>query len=279
MAGEDYRQASFDVWQRMAAGWDRERQWMWDVSRVIGEWMVDALDPQPGQTILELASGAGQTGFAAAAVLGDEGRLISTDFAPKMVDAARAGSEQLGLRNVQHRQLDAENMDLEDNSVDGVLCRWGYMLMGDPQEALHETRRVLREGGALSMSVLAAPAGNPWATVPGGALRELTGTPPPDPTAPGLFAMADPDRTRSMLETAGFEVKRMEDVGMTWRFERFEEYWTFLTEVAGAVAVVIAGLPEEQQRILRDRIQQASEPYRANGGYAFPGLSQNTLAA
>jgi ubiquinone/menaquinone biosynthesis C-methylase UbiE len=279
VAGQDYREVSFDVWQRMAEGWDRERQWMWDVSRVIGEWMVDALDPQPGQTILELASGAGQTGFAAAALLGDEGRLISTDFAPKMVDAARTGSEQLGLRNVEHRQLDAENMDLEDDSVDGVLCRWGYMLMGDPQKALHETRRVLREGGALAMSVVGAPAGNPWATVPGGALRELTGAPPPDPTAPGLFALADPDRTRSMLETAGFEVKRMEDVGMTWRFESFEEYWTFLTEVAGAIAVVIAGLPEEQQRILRDRIQQASEPYRANGGYAFPGLSQNTLAA
>jgi ubiquinone/menaquinone biosynthesis C-methylase UbiE len=278
VAGQDYREVSFDVWQRMAAGWDRERRWMWDVSRPIGEWMVDALDPQPGQTILELAAGAGQTGFAAAAVLGDEGRLISTDFAPKMVDAARAGSEQLGLRNVEHRELDAENMDLEDDSVDGVLCRWGYMLMGDPQKALHETRRVLREGGALAMSVLAGPADNPWATVPGGALRELTDAPAPDPTAPGLFAMADPDRTRSMLETAGFEVRRMEDVGMTWRFESFEEYWTFLTEVAGAIAVVIAGLPEEQQRVLRDRIQQASEPYRANGGYALPALSQNTLA-
>jgi ubiquinone/menaquinone biosynthesis C-methylase UbiE len=278
VAGQDYREVSYDVWQRMAAGWDRERQWMWDVSRIIGEWMVDALDPQPGQTILELAAGAGQTGFAAAAVLGDEGRLISTDFAPKMVDAARAGSEQLGLRNVEHRQLDAENMDLEDDSVDGVLCRWGYMLMGDPQKALHETRRVLREGGALAMSVLAGPADNPWATVPGGALRELTGAPPPDPTAPGLFAMADPDRTRSMLQAAGFEVRRMEDVGMTWRFESFEEYWTFLTEVAGAVAVVISELPEEQQRVLRDRIEQASEPYRANGGYALPALSQNTLA-
>jgi len=279
VAGEDYRQVSFDIWQRMAAGWDRDRHWMWDVSRVVGEWMVDALDPQAGQTILELASGAGQTGFAAAAVLGDEGRLISTDFAPKMVDAARAGSVQLGLRNVEHRQLDAENMDLEDGSVDGVLCRWGYMLMGDPQKALHETRRVLREGGALAMAVVAAPAGNPWATVPGGALRELTGAPPPDPTAPGLFALADPDRTRSMLETAGFEVRRMEDVGMTWRFESFEEYWTFLTEVAGAIAVAIAALPEEDQRALRERIEEAVEPYRTNGGYELPGLAQNTLAA
>ena len=46
--------------------------------------------------------------------------------------------------------MDAEKMDLEDDSVDGVICRWGYMLMADPAAALAETRRVLRDGGRLS---------------------------------------------------------------------------------------------------------------------------------
>ena len=106
---------------------------MWEGSRGVGEWMVEALDPQPGQTILELAAGTGETGFLAAARVGDDGKLISTDFAPKMVDAARAETERLGLTNVELRQLDAEDMDLPDDSVDGVLCRWGYMLMADPE--------------------------------------------------------------------------------------------------------------------------------------------------
>jgi ubiquinone/menaquinone biosynthesis C-methylase UbiE len=279
MAGEDYRQVSFDVWQRMAEGWDRQRRWTWDASRHVGEWMVEALDPQPGQTILELAAGPGDTGFAAAASLGEEGRVISTDFAPKMVESARGESERLGLRNVEHRVLDAERMDLEDDSVDGVLCRWGYMLMADPQTALHETRRVLREGGKLAMSVWGNAAENPWASLPGRTLMEQTGASPPDPTAPGIFAMADPERTRSMLEASGFEVQRMEDVRMTWPFESFDAYWKFLTEVAGAIAVVIAALPEEEQRALRGRIEEAAETYRADGGYEFPGVAQNTLAA
>ena len=47
--------------------------------------------------------------------------------------------------------MDAEKMDLEDDSVDGVICRWGYMLMADPAAALAETRRVLRDGGRLSL--------------------------------------------------------------------------------------------------------------------------------
>ena len=53
--------------------------------------------------------------------------------------------------------LDAEQMDLDDDSVDAAVCRWGYMLMADPAAALRETRRVLRDGGALAFAVWAAP--------------------------------------------------------------------------------------------------------------------------
>jgi len=66
VASEDYRSASYQIWQVMAAGWDRERSWMWEASRAVSEKMLEALMPQPGQTILELAAGTGETGFAAA---------------------------------------------------------------------------------------------------------------------------------------------------------------------------------------------------------------------
>ena len=177
VAEGDYRQGSFDVWQRMAEGWDRERRWLWDASHAVGEWMVEALAPRPGQTVLELACGTGETGFAAAAALGDEGVLISTDFAPNMVEAARAESQRLGLRNVVHRELDAERMDLEDDSVDGVLCRWGYMLMADPAAALRETRRVLREGGALALSVWGPPSATPGQDSPAVSFGSTPGRP------------------------------------------------------------------------------------------------------
>jgi SAM-dependent methyltransferase len=279
MAGEDYRQVSFDVWQRMAQGWDRERRWLWETSHAVSEWMVQALAPQPGQTILELASGTGETGFAAAAALGDQGRLISTDFAPNMVQAARAESQRLGLGNVEHRQLDAERMDLDNDSVDGVLCRWGYMLMAHPAAALRETRRVLRDGGGLALSVWGCPERNPWASLPGRALLECTGAAPPDPAAPGIFAMADPERTRSLLATAGFEVQRWENLELSWRFQDFDAYWRFLTQLAGAIALSIATLPDEKQRALRARVEEAVAPYRSNDAYEIPGLVQNTLAA
>jgi SAM-dependent methyltransferase len=279
MTGADFRAQSYDVWQRMAIGWDRRRRWMWETSRAVGEWMVNALDPQPGQTILELAAGIGDTGFLAATRIGAKGRLISTDFAPKMVEAAQAESERLDLKNVEHRQLDAEEMDLPDDSADGVLCRWGYMLMSDPEQAFRETRRVLRDGGGLAFSVFGAPQANPWAAVPGRTLGEVSAEPPPDPSAPGILAMADSSRTGALLEAAGFQVRRMAEVPITWRFQDFEDYWRFLMEVAGALAARIAALSEEHRGAFHERLRGAVEPYRSERGYEIPGLTHNTLAA
>jgi ubiquinone/menaquinone biosynthesis C-methylase UbiE len=263
----------------MAAGWDSHRVWMWDGSRAAGEWLVEALDPKPGETVLELAAGTGETGFLAAARVGDDGKLISTDFAPNMVEAARAESERLGLTNVEHRTLDAEDMDLPDSCVDGVLCRWGYMLMADPVAAFNETRRVLREGGAVAFSVFAAPEDNPWAAVPDWLLVDMGGAPAPTTTAPGICAMADPNRTHALLAEAGLEAKRMEDVPISWRFEEFEGYWRFLINIAGAISLRLAALTDEQRQALRGRLEEAVEPYRSGSGIEIPGLTRNTLAA
>jgi ubiquinone/menaquinone biosynthesis C-methylase UbiE len=169
-------------------------------------------------------------------------------------------------------------MELVDDSVDGVLCPWRFMLMADPSAALRETRRVLRERGRLALSVWGAPERNPWASLPGRVLLEHTGAPPPDPTAPGIFAMADPQRTRSLLSEARFEVQRMEDLELIWRFEDFDAYWRYLTELAGGVAVAIAALPDHDQRALREQVENSIEDYRSNGGYELPGVAQNTLA-
>jgi SAM-dependent methyltransferase len=152
------------------------------------------------------------------------------------------------------------------------------MLMADPEAALSETRRVLRDGGRLSLSVWAAPADNPWASIAGRLLIEQTGAPAPDPTAPGIFAMSDPGRTRSLLEATGFEPKRMEDVPMSWRLADFDAYWDFLRTQVGMIAIGIAALAEQDLRAFQTRLETEVEPYRNGREYRFPALTQNTLA-
>src|SRR4051812_19921792 len=193
-----YREQSLDTWGKMASGWEDRREWMMEVTGRANEWIVEKVDPQPGQTILDVAAGTGDLGFLVAERVGGDGRVISTDFAPEMVDVARRVGEARGLTNVEHRVLDAERMDLEDDSVDGVVSRWGYMLMADPGAALEQTRRVLRDGGRLAFAVWMTPDRNPWAAVPGMTLVQRGHMPPPEPGAPGIFALGDPDRIRDL---------------------------------------------------------------------------------
>lgn len=279
MPGDDYRKASHMIWEEMAAGWEGHRRRVWDASRGVGEWMVDALDPQPGETLLELAAGVGDTGFAAASRLSAEGRLITTDFSQAMVDAARRRAEELGVSNAEFRTLDAERMDLADGSIDGALCRWGYMLMADPATALAETRRVLGDGGRVALSVWGDPQQNPWASIPARALLEQTGADPPDPFAPGIFAMASEERTRELLDAAGLEPQRVENVEMAWRFESFADYWHHLTDVKGAIAMVVRSLPQAEQDALGEEIERRLKPYAEGDGYRMPGVCLNVLAS
>ena len=141
------RQQSRAAWGAVAPGWFAQREGLWKASRPVSEWMIRRLDPQPGDTVLELAAGLADTGLIAARLVGESGRVIVTDFTPEMVSGARRRAEELGVQNSEFRVLDAERMDLKTDSVDGVLCRWAYMLMIDPPAAFAETRRVLRPGG------------------------------------------------------------------------------------------------------------------------------------
>jgi ubiquinone/menaquinone biosynthesis C-methylase UbiE len=274
----EYRQQSHDVWERMAAGWDSWTDVMNKQARAPTEQMVAALSPQPGETILELASGAGVGGFACAAVMGGEGRLIMTDFAEQMVEAERRRGADLGFDNIEYRVMDAERMDLGDDSVDGVLCRWGYMLMADPAAALCETRRVLRPGGRLSFSVWGAPEDNPWATVPSRVLVERGHMEPPESDAPGIFAMGDPPRIEALVTGAGFERPQLEEVRLTWSYVDFAHFWSFLTEAAGGTALTILQLGDREKAEVRADIEARVERYKVGDGYEMPGACINGLA-
>jgi SAM-dependent methyltransferase len=278
VATKDYRRESLEAWDTVSAGWQRERRRIWDVTRGIGEWLVDALEPRPGETILELAAGLGDTGFAAAARLGDEGRLITSDFAPGMLEAARQHAAELGVTNAEFRRLDAERLELDDLSVDGVICRLGYMLMSDPVTAFRETRRVLRDGGRVVFAVWADPDRNPWATVAGRAFRAHTGEPPPDPDDPGAFALAREERIREVLRAARLEPQRIEELDMRWRFESLDDYWRWVLETS-PLGIEIRELPNEGQAAVREGMALGLEPFAAtDGGYDVRGVCLSVLA-
>jgi ubiquinone/menaquinone biosynthesis C-methylase UbiE len=273
MDATEFRRASHAVWEAMAPGWDDRHAYFEKTARPVTERMLERLAPARGQTILDLAAGTGVAGFAAAALVGSGGRAIVSDFSAAMVEAAERRAAELGIENVECRVLDAERLDLSNEAVDGVLCRWGYMLMADPAAALAETRRVLRRGGRLSCAVFAGPEQNPWAALPSRVLQQRGHVPPPQEGAPGILALADRDRLRRLFAGAGFSDPQIEDVAFTWRFANADEYWAFLTGAAGAIAMVLGRLAEDERRRVHEEIAERVAPFDGAGGIELPAVS------
>ena len=269
-----YRQKSLQIWEKMASGWEDRREWILQDTRFINDWLIEQADPQPGDTVLDIAAGTGDLGFLIAERLGGDGRVISTDFSPEMLDVARRNGESRGVSSVEFRVLDAERMDLDDDSVDGVGCRYGYMLMADPAAALRETRRVLRDGGPLAFAVWSTPDRNPWAAIPGMTLVQRGHVPPPDPTAPGIFALGLPERIRELVTGAGFPDPEIEEISFAFRYADDDDLWDALVSLAGPLARVVNALPDDERAATRAAILENVSSFRGDdGSYDVPASS------
>ena len=273
MDATKFRQASHAVWEAMAPGWDSRHAYFEEAARPVTVQMLKHLEPAPGQIILELAAGTGVVGFAASTLVEPGGRVIVSDFSEGMVKAAASHAARLKLGNVECRTLDAERLDLPDASVDGVLCRWGYMLMLDPAAAIAETRRVLRSGGRLSCAVFSGPEQNPWAGMPAQVLRERGHMPPAAAGAPGILALADRERIRSLFAGARFSDPEIEAVPFTWRFADANEYWQFLISAAGAIAMVVNALEDDERELVRAEVARRAAPFEGPRGFELPAES------
>ncbi len=107
---------------------------------------------QPGDTVLDLGSGAGNDCFVARAETGDAGKVIGVDFTPAMIAKARLNAEKRGFNNVEFRQGDIEELPVSDQSVDVVVSNCVLNLVPNKAGVFSEIMRVLRPGGHFSIS-------------------------------------------------------------------------------------------------------------------------------
>ena len=160
---------------------------------------------QPGERVIDIGCGCGDTALELARRVGEGGRVLGVDVSRPMLEVARARAVAAGLRQLDFDEADASSAPLPAGT-DLLYSRFGVMFFADPVAAFVHLRTALRPGGRMVFVCWRAPRDNPWAMAPLMAARRTLGITPPsaDPLAPGPFAFADAERTRSILADAGF---------------------------------------------------------------------------
>ena len=274
-----HRDASLQNWEEAAPGWVRRQELLRELGAPVSRWMLDTLSLAPGQRVLELAAGLGETGMLAAELVAPTGGVIISDQAEAMLEGARARAIALSLSNVEFQVLNAEWIDLPVASVDAVLCRWGYMLMADPAVALGETRRVLRPGGRLALAVWDSIEHNPWALLPARELSERGLGPAqedqqaqaPQPR-PGPFALGSSERVSELLEQAGFGEIHVEGMELNRRHASFRDLWEATLDLSRGFHDAVLEQPESEIAAIEAGLAERFAPFTAaDGTLEVPG--------
>jgi SAM-dependent methyltransferase len=278
---DDFRAQSRKRWGKQAEGWEARRDELRTATMPVSAWLIDALDPQPGQTLLELAAGTGDTGLLAAELLEPGGSLISSDFSPEMLQTAQRRAEELGIGNVRFKQIDADtSIDLEAASVDGVLCRWGFMLLADPETALRETRRVLRPGRRVALAAWTLPEENQWSSLPVRALVEREVLEPPDPASPGQFAWGREGVIAEHLEAAGFTEHHVEALDFAIPYRSAADWWSAALKLSSFVASAADQASDDDLAAVGDAIDRHAERFtQPDGTLQIPARTWAAWAA
>ena len=261
------------MWGSVAAGWAAHAEFADERGAGVTAALLELTRPQPGERVLELASGPGGVGLAAAERVAPGGEVVLSDVAPEMTAIARRRAEARGLTNVQARELDLEQIDEPDASYDVVLCREGIMLVPDPARAAREIARVLRPGGRVGLAVWGPQERNPWLGIVFDAVSAQLGSPVPPPGLPGPFSLDDPDRLAGLLAGAGLSDVSVRELPTPYRAASVEEWWTRTAALAGPLAARLASLPAPAADALLARARAAVSVYETPAGLDIPGLS------
>lgn len=172
-----------------------------------GNVVVEALSPQPGESILDVGCGCGATTLDLAAAVGSQGRVVGLDISTSMVAVAVKRLAAAGHRHASAIVGDAQTVSEDEagGRFDAVFSRFGVMFFADPVAAFANIRARTNADGRMAFVCWQSPKLNGWMNSLGGVVESFFGAgPAPDPHAPGPFAFADPQRTAAVLASAGW---------------------------------------------------------------------------
>src|SRR5215475_8855841 len=187
MGGQPMTTLTREQWERKetADWWSAAQARRRQIYGAATEMMLDIAAVQSGSRVLDVAAGTGEQTLIAAHRVGPTGYVLATDHSSSMLNVAAEVARKEDLTNLETRVMNAENLALDADSFDAVICRMALMLFPNPAKALSAMRRVVKTGGKVAVIVHSALDNNPYYSIVHATVRRLGNIPPPEPGEPG----------------------------------------------------------------------------------------------
>lgn len=273
MATTDPNNAQIEYWnEQTGPKWVAQQAELDRLLAPLGMAAMDRLALRPGQRVLDVGCGCGDTTLALAQRVGEAGTVLGVDVSTPML--ARARERARRMPNVGFVQADAQTHRFEPGSFEAIFSRFGVMFFADPTASFANLRTALRAGGELAFVCWQEIGKNPWCTVPLAAMAPLVQLPPPPPPGePGPFSFGDAARVRGILEGAGFARARIDPLEQALNLGAdgtLEQAVQFTTE-AGPASRFLRDVSAEVKARVRDAVRTALAPFAGPNGVRLTG--------
>jgi SAM-dependent methyltransferase len=251
-------------------GWDLavdayDAHWV-PVLRSCSERVIGMIDPQPGESVLDVATGTGVAAILAAERVGAGGSVYATDLSQKMIEGAAERLAAVGLTNVKTARMDAEELSYPDGTFDAAMCVLGLMYPANPQRAIEELFRVLKPGGRAAVCVWGRRDHCGWREI-----FPIIDARVASDVCPMFFALGRPGALELAFEQAGFVDRTEERIsqGLHWLDDRDACDATF---PGGPVALPYSKMTAEERTAVEAEFIESIAQYRgADGSYDVQG--------
>jgi len=258
-------------WRETAKYWSRYSATIRTMFAPLTEALIQHAQIHEGQSVLDIAGGAGEPSLTIAEVVGPAGAVTCTDAVLEMVEAARQAADRRGIKNVLFRQCSADALPFPDNSFDAVVSRLGVMFFPDPHAAIREMLRVARPGGNLALAVWHKSEINPFCYLVSGIMEKRVAAPPPDPDAPNAFRFAEPGKLVRVVQECGAVDVSEHVVGFDIAAPLSPgEFWTMRSQMSDTLRGKLAKLSEEERSEVAREVEQAVQPFFPHNHMKFP---------
>ena len=260
-----------DGWRETAQYWTKYSDTIAKMFAPLTEAMIERAGIHEGQSVLDVAGGAGEPSLTIAERVGPNGSVTCTDAVAEMVEAAQYKASRRGLKNMQFRQCTADSLPFPENSFDVVVSRLGAMFFLDAVGAMREMLRVLKPGGSLTFAVWYKSDVNPFCYLVSGVMDQHVKAADADPNAPNAFRFAELGKLAGVMTEAGAIDVRDEIVSFDIEapLSAFE-FWTMRSETSDTLREKLAKLPAAEQSQIAEEVQQAVKDFFPDNRMKFP---------